>query len=77
MFLSRGALHHEQMWEDWFAFIHGHVPVHLLQAANCSAELTEQLQQVCGPGQGSDVISQQHLFSVFVHAPPNSLGELP
>ncbi|KAK9863331.1 hypothetical protein WJX84_003503 [Apatococcus fuscideae] len=74
MFLSRGALHHEQTWKDWFTYIHGHVPVHLLQAANCSSELTEQLQQVCGSGQGSDTISQQHLFSVYVHAPPSSLG---
>ena len=71
MFLSRGGLPHAEMWKDWLGFVNGYVPVHLLQAANCSQELTERLTKVCGPAQGPDVISQQHLFSVYVHAPPN------
>ncbi len=71
MFLTRGVIYHEAIWNMWFSSAAGLLPVASLSAANCEPGLLEHLRHSCGVQAGASVLQQQHLFSVYVHVGSN------
>ena len=71
MFLTRGVMYHEAIWDLWFRSAAGLLPVAALSAANCEPGLLEHLGHSCGASAGGGALQQQHLFSVFVHVGAN------
>ena len=74
MFLTRGVMYHEAIWDLWFRSAAGLLPVAALSAANCEPGLLEHLGHSCGARAGGGALQQQHLFSVFVHVGANEEG---
>ena len=74
MFLTRGVMYHEAIWDIWFSSAAGLLPVAALSAANCERGLLEHLGHSCGCQAGAGVLQQQHLFSIFVHVGANEEG---
>ena len=74
MFLTRGVMYHEAIWDLWFASAAGLLPVAALSAANCEPGLLEHLGHSCGARAGGGALQQQHLFSIFVHVGANEEG---
>ncbi|PSC67186.1 beta-1,6-N-acetylglucosaminyltransferase enzyme [Micractinium conductrix] len=82
LFLTIGDLYHEAAWRLWFASAGGLLPARDAQATVCnaSAEQFGKIQAACDAQQGAvahqtatpaaDPIAHQHLFSIYVHAPP-------
>ena len=79
LFLTKGDLYHPTMWKLWFESAIGKLPRHALNAATCGADgknLSASVLEKCGAlPRGRDdletLIDAQHLFTVYVHAPPN------
>ncbi len=69
MFLSRGALPHEQAWQAWFRAASGLTPKPQEASNGCQAPPPSRV--ICPPAANSDAISAQELFSVYVHTAPN------
>jgi hypothetical protein len=72
LFLTKGWLHHEELWREWFASAAGFVPAE----AGCLKPRAQRAAAAFCAGSAAtdtpeDVIAAQHLFSVYVHAPPN------
>lgn len=77
MFLTRGALWHEGMWQEWFRNAAGLVPADVIRAGNCSGEMFSSVASWCSVREPiADVIGAQHLFSVYVHTQPGFEGTL-
>lgn len=88
MFLTPGPLHHEEVWKLWFKSAAGVVPKQSLLLSVCNAEgASERLEEAFSACEKfsanhnsslqdpiSNEISAQHLFSVYIHAPPGFLG---
>ncbi|KAI3427440.1 hypothetical protein D9Q98_010355 [Chlorella vulgaris] len=80
LFLTYGELRHEAAWTRWLESAAGMLPAHTAQAAVCEEGRDyEALRRACaaevpGSSGGSSIIERQHLFSVYVHAPPNVTG---
>ena len=74
MFLTRGVIYHEAIWDLWFSGAAGLLPVAALAAANCEPGLLEHLRHSCGGQPGASVLQRQHLFSVYVHVGANEKG---
>jgi hypothetical protein len=47
MFLTRGDLHHEPVWNLWFRHAEGLLPVSALKVHGCGSSFLGHLQQVC------------------------------
>lgn len=71
MFLTRGVIYHEAIWDMWFSSAAGLLPVAALSAANCEPGLLELLRHSCGKQAGITILQQQHLYSVYVHVGAN------
>lgn len=71
MFLTRGVIYHEAVWDMWLRGAAGLLPVAALSAANCEPGLLEHLRHSCGAQAGKSVLQQQHLYSVYVHVGAN------
>ena len=71
MFLTRGVIYHEAIWDMWFSSAAGLLPLAALSAANCEPGLLDLLRHSCGKQAGSTILQQQHLFSVYVHVGAN------
>lgn len=74
MFLTRGVLYHEALWEVWFRSAAGLLPMAALQAADCEAGILEHVRHSCGAKAGASLLQQQHMYSVYVHVGANELG---
>ena len=83
MFLTKGEMPHEELWRMWFASAEGRLPYQQAADGVCAANsvavadaLLDTMRQVCAPeAQGAlSPILRQHLFSVYVHAPPSFPG---
>lgn len=82
MFLTTGDLYHEQTWRLWFKSAANHIPVQSMATSVCQAEGASakimEATAACRPGpnanQSHSSIAQQHLFSVYIHAPPSFRG---
>lgn len=81
LFLTQGKLPHEATWRAWFAAAEGWLPAAaVVQGSACSVPEGElwRLAAACGAvgttGAGwvspAATLSRQHLFSVYVHVPP-------
>lgn len=77
LFLTSGELFHEPTWEKWFASAEGLLPALHARETACeeAPQYWDAVQSYCSiKGLGS-AIAKQHLFSVYVHAPPAFKGE--
>lgn len=78
MFLTMGHLHHEDTWRMWFRSAAGVLPAQTVAASVCNAEggtNTRVLSAARACKRNStDAIAAQHLFSVYIHAPPDFEG---
>lgn len=83
MFLTKGDMPHEQLWRMWFSSAEGRLPYQQAAEGVCAANnvavadaLLDTMRQVCAPDAHGAVspIRRQHLFSVYVHAPPSFPG---
>lgn len=88
MFLVRGSLHQEEAWRLWFRSAAGILPLPPADAppaaALCalSGPALDRARDACSletaaAAPGADAISQQHLFSVYVHLSADIDGESP
>lgn len=75
MFLTAGHLHHETAWRLWLKSAAGVLPSQVMWQSICqtktstaSAALLEAAR-VCKRN-ATNMVDNQHLFSVYVHAPP-------
>lgn len=81
LFLTHGAMHHDQMWKLWFHSAAGVVPADVAAGAACSFNESSLAlaREACLPhkqsGRRRDVIARQHLFSVYVHLSAEIHGE--
>lgn len=81
LFLTRGNLFHEPIWKEWFQSAAGVLPAeNAALAQNVIAETN-----LCGGNtsdstinsiRDTDIIKSQHLFNVYIHAPPTFNGKL-
>lgn len=72
LFLTQGPLHHEALWQAWLASAGGLLPREAgclapSAAAGAAARCAAAAEAAAAAG---DVLAAQHLFSVYVHAPP-------
>ncbi|KAK9842061.1 hypothetical protein WJX81_006609 [Elliptochloris bilobata] len=75
LLLTRGALPHEGAWRLWFAAAAGEVPLAALRAGGCSAKAFADVAAACSANAlAADAIGNQHMFSVYVHTPPDFAG---
>lgn len=74
MFLTRGDLHQEPVWDLWFRHAEGLVPVSALKVHGCSTTFISHLRGVCGHAAGDGPIQRQHLFNVYVHVGANEVN---
>ncbi|GAB4817485.1 hypothetical protein N2152v2_004531 [Parachlorella kessleri] len=93
LFLTPGPLPQEPVWRDWFAAAEGQLPAAAVTPSSlCSIaaaedeEAVRRLRAACGafnspspgsPASHSGILQRQHLFSVYVHAPPDFPGYPP
>jgi len=77
LFLTTGHLHHEATWKLWFKSAAGVIPLQTMAMSICKAELASQVllsaARACKRN-STNVIDNQHLFSVYIHAPPAFAG---
>ena len=73
MFLTRGDLPLEPVWERWFARAEGLLPASALRVGGCSAGALGRLRGACGAAGGpvNSPIRRQHLFNVYIHVGAN------
>lgn len=79
LFLTKGDLFHHNTWRLWFQSAAGALPRSAVHAATCGSgkeTATRGATELCTlTGDGKDsaetVVDAQHLFSVYVHAPPD------
>lgn len=75
LFLTRGVLFHEPTWTLWFKYAAGLVPLEPLRGSQCNASTLNEVSKHCKvEGPSWDVISQQHLFDVYIHPAPSFPG---
>jgi hypothetical protein len=83
MILTQGEPHHEGAWRLWFEGARGLLPAAAARAATCAGGAARvagaALPPACAPPADSalptgNAIAGQHLFSVYVHAPPAFSG---
>lgn len=82
LFLTKGLLYHESSWRLWLKSAKGLIPAQVVGEKVCDAGSTgttasytrlTQAARVCKDietGFGDDDYRLQHLFSIYVHAPP-------
>ena len=73
MFLTRGDLHQEPVWDLWFRHAEGLVPISALKVHGCGTTFVSHLRGVCGHAAGDGPIQRQHLFNVYVHVGANEV----
>ncbi|KAL4529546.1 hypothetical protein Ndes2437B_g08879 [Nannochloris sp. 'desiccata'] len=73
LFLTRGNLFHEPSWKEWFRSAAGVLP-----AENAALQNTDAGRNLCSSNNSNinsihdtDIIASQHLFNVYIHAPPS------
>lgn len=73
LFLTTGHLHHETAWKLWFKSAGGVLPAQTVATSVCKAEGASrrlvEAARVCKRN-STNPIENQHLFSVYIHAPP-------
>ncbi|KAK9907312.1 hypothetical protein WJX75_001278 [Coccomyxa subellipsoidea] len=74
MFLTRGDLHQEPVWDLWFRHAEGLVPISALKVHGCGTAFVSHLRSVCGHAAGDGPIQRQHLFNVYVHVGANEVN---
>lgn len=90
LFLTQGPMPHSPTWRLWFEVAAGLLPAPALREAcrpKAALALAPDLLAACAAGAGGaaahpaaaaaaagDAIARQHLFSVYVHAPPSFPG---
>jgi hypothetical protein len=75
LLLTRGALPHEAAWALWFEAAGGEVPLSALRAGGCSARAYADVASACRADPAApSAIGNQHMFSVYVHTPPDFAG---
>lgn len=74
MFLTRGELHQEPVWDLWFRHAEGLIPVSALKVHGCGPTFLSHLREVCGHAAGDGPIQRQHLFNVYVHVGANEVN---
>ena len=79
MFLTTGDLYHEETWKLWFKSAADVIPSQSMATAVChtegvSARLAQAAAACEGTGNSTNAILNQHLFSVYIHAPPSFKG---
>lgn len=68
MFLTRGHLHHEGTWTEWFRMAAGLLPRALVQSKGCEEEAMARIASSCAIPEGNaTVIQQQRLFQIYIH----------
>eukprot|EP00887_Chlorella_sp_A99_P005964 scaffold29.g5964.t1 len=82
LFLSRGTLPHAEIWQRWMEDAAGRLPRRHAAAFGCSPGAVELLRQACGsgvagPGAIANAYHRQHLFSIHIHSPPDSVDDYP
>ena len=87
MFLTRGEMPHEQSWAAWLAAAEGQVPVRRVREklcegeeeviARCQRHRLQRKSRAMLQNDGSAALDGQHLFSVYVHPPPDFEGYPP
>lgn len=88
MFLTRGPMPHEELWNRWLASAAGLVAVDCASASLCSQTPTngssiksnpqpsmQALKQACTLKRTApNAYLQQHMFSIYIHPPPDFAG---
>ena len=78
LFLTTGDLYHENTWRLWFKSAGGVVPAQAMAKSVCpnDGQLSrlQAIQGACREINTTGVVDAQHLFSVYVHAPPAFRG---
>ena len=88
MFLTRGPMPHEELWNRWLASAAGLVAVDCASASVCphistnasSSDATtppsmQALKQQCTLKRtATNAYLQQHMFSIYIHPPPDFAG---
>ena len=85
LFLTKlPQLYHSEAWQSWFEAAAGKVVARQVVNRSCTqpgAGAKERLlaavqrvaiKRACGQEDGASVLSRQHLFTVYIHAPPGS-----
>lgn len=75
LFLTTGDLFHEGTWRQWFRSAEGLIFYGdaMERACGNDVRLWEAAQSGCSVS-ALDAISMQHLYSVYIHAPPKYKG---
>ena len=88
MFLTRGPMPHEELWNRWLASAAGLVAVECASASLCSQTQSnssrsssnpqpsmQALKQTCTLKRtAANAYLQQHMFSIYIHPPPDFAG---
>lgn len=88
MFLTRGPMPHEELWNRWLASAAGLVAVDCASASLCSQTQSnssrsssnpqpsmQALKQTCTLKRtAANAYLQQHMFSIYIHPPPDFAG---
>jgi hypothetical protein len=84
LFLTKGNLFHEPTWKEWFRSAAGVLPTE--HAAALEETLESEEENPCRTStddtkndkniKDTDIIASQHLFNVYIHAPPSFNGKL-
>ena len=80
LFLTRGNLFHEPIWKEWFRSVAGLLPEESVAAALDDENKLKNVEEICR-SEGikntneTDIIASQHLFNVYIHAPPSFNGK--
>ncbi len=89
LFLTRGEIHHEELWKLWLRSAASYLPLSIESSAVCSLDEYDLViaRKVCGtqitannnsiPESKSiedDAFASQHLFNVYVHLAQNVDG---
>ena len=54
----------------------GLIPADVIHQHSCSAVIYQKIDSACIPDQNpQNILGSQHLFSVYIHAPPGQQGE--
>lgn len=71
LFLTRGNLYHEPIWKEWFRSAAGKLPIEsTLDTQNLCTKINDSSSI-----KDTDIIASQHLFNVYIHAPPTFNGK--
>lgn len=76
LFLTRGDLFHDGTWRQWFRSAEGLIPADAARESAChdDARGWEAAKSRCSAA-APGAMSTQHLYSVYIHAPPDFKGE--